>query len=221
MMAETHRAKQAYFQLHLKHTKNRSAFALRFRDEVLAIKKFTYAQLFYKESYTVERNKGQAAELYATAKQKGAAEDVAVFQAKYDKAMTQAGYVRYGVKDATGTLALAAIAGIPALRPEPFDEETNPPPQTTRAFRLSYGAVWNARADQRQTQLPAGRKNGKNLVGKRNIYPFDIRFFPHIAGGGDFSRALQKQRRARVLLCFVLKISRAACLSHGVSARKA
>ncbi len=120
--------------MHSKHTKNRSAFALRFRGEVLAIKKFTYAQLFYKESYTVERNKGQAAELYATAKQKGAAEDVAVFQAKYDKAMTQAGYVRYGVKDATGTLALAAIAGIPALRPKPFDEETNQPHELRALF---------------------------------------------------------------------------------------
>ena len=85
--------------------------------------------------YTVDRNKKQAAELFAQAKQKGVTEDAMVFQAIYDKAMAGAGYGRYGIKDTTGTLALATATGIPAIRPEPLDPESNPTPELRALFQ--------------------------------------------------------------------------------------
>lgn len=82
----------------------------------------------------MQRNKAQADKLYTDAKQKGATDDSIVFQAIYDKAMARAGYGRYGVKDTTGTLALATATGIPAIRPEPLAPNTNPTPELRALF---------------------------------------------------------------------------------------
>lgn len=86
------------------------------------------------EGYSVKRDKQLAEKLYASAKKYGATEDAIVFQAKYDKAMANTGYGRYGVKDTTGTLALASSSGVPALRPDPLDPETNPTPELRALF---------------------------------------------------------------------------------------
>ena len=86
------------------------------------------------EGYSVQREKELAERFYAEAKKHGVTEDAIVFQAKYDKAMANAGYGRYGVKDTTGTLALATNSGVPILRPDPLDPETNPTPELRALF---------------------------------------------------------------------------------------
>lgn len=88
----------------------------------------------FENGYDVPRDKKVAAMLYAEAKKRSVTEDAIVFQAKYDKAMAKAGYGRYGVKDTTGTLALAASYDVPILRPDPLDPQNNPTPELRALF---------------------------------------------------------------------------------------
>lgn len=144
----------------------------------------------------VRINLKHAAEAYQKAAQFGITPETINYQAKYDEAMAKVGYGRYGVKDTTGTLALASASGIPALRPEPYDDILNPTPELKALFTYlteNYGTaerVMEKLGSPQKNELVKGTTDIKNNPFTRNIliYPGFKAVFIDLGSGYEWER---------------------------------